>query len=149
MKTDVNLQIPRRIWVEMHDKAEQLACDVIVEMENGAYYTAPFVTLPYLERQMQLSYEVSKTLPETLPVRYATLETPHIIVTNLNRDTIEDTIDNLLALDTFESVFTQVTDEDGNEFSGSDNSSGKRATAEVAAVVLNEVLMVEGDTTVA
>jgi hypothetical protein len=139
MKSGLNLQIPRRIWVEMHDKAEKLACDVIVEMENGAYYTAPFVTLPYLERQMQLSYEVSKTLPDTPAVHYAALETPHIIVTNLKLDTIEDTIDNLLALDTFESVFTQVTDDDG----------GKHATAEVAAVVLNEVLMVEADTTVA
>jgi hypothetical protein len=148
MKSGLSLQIPKRIWIEMHDKAETDACDVIVEMESGAYYTAPFVTLPYLQRQMDLSYEVSKTLPDTPPVHYATLETPHIIVANLNRDMIEDTIDNLLALDTFESVFTQVTDEDGGEHESS-RRSGKRATAEVAAVVLNEVLMVEGDTTVA
>jgi hypothetical protein len=132
----------------MHDSAENAACDVIVEMENGAYYTAPFVTLPFLERQMTLSYEVSKTLPDTPPARYAALETPHIIVPNLDRDTIDDAIDNLLALDTFESVFTQVTDEDGNEHETPSNP-GKRATAEVAAVVLNEVLVVAGDTTVA
>ena len=149
MNTVMSLQIPRRILIEMHDKSEQLACDVIVEMESGAYYTAPFVTLPYLERQMQLSYEVSKTLPDALPVQYATLETPHIIVANLNRDTIEDTIDNLLTLDTFESIFTQVTDEEGNELAALRRESGKRATAEVAAVVLNEVLLVESDTTVA
>ena len=149
MKSGLNLQIPRHIWVEMHDKAEKLACDVIIEMEGGAYYTAPFVTLPYLERQMQLSYEVSKTLPDTPAVHYTSLETPHIIVTNLNRDTIEDTIDNLLALDIFESVFTQVTDEDDSDDGSAGDPNGKRATSEVAAVVLNEVLMVDGDTTVA
>lgn len=148
MKSNLNLQIPKHIWIEMHDKAETDACDVIVEMESGTYYTAPFVTLPYLQRQMDLSYEVSKTLPDAPALHYATLEMPHIIVTNLNRETIEDTIDNLLALDTFESVFTQVTDEEGNEPEATVNP-GKRATAEVAAVVLNEVLMVEGDTTVA
>jgi hypothetical protein len=97
---------------------------------------------------MALSYEVSKSLPDATPVYCATLETPHIIVANLNRDTIEDTIDNLIAQDTFESVFTQVTDEDGSEHATPIRKS-KRATAEVAAVVLNEVLMVEGDTTVA
>lgn len=148
MKSGLSLQIPKRIWIEMHDQADNDACDVIVEMENGTYYTAPFVTLPYLQRQMDLSYEMSKTLPDTPTVHYATLETPHIIVANLNRDTIEDTIDNLLALDTFESVFTQVTDEDGGEHQTA-VPAGKRATAEVAAVVLNEVLVVEGDPTVA
>ena len=148
MKSGLSLQIPKHIWIEMHDKADNAACDVIVEMESGTYYTAPFVTLPYLQRQMDLSYEMSKTLPDTLPVRYSTLETPHIIVANLNRETIEDTIDNLLALDTFESVFTQVTDEDGGEHE-QPIRHGKRATAEVAAVVLNEVLVVEGDSTVA
>lgn len=148
MRSGLSLQIPKHIWIEMHDKAENDACDVIVEMESGTYYTAPFVTLPYLQRQMDLSYEVSKTLPDMPPLRYATLEMPHIIVTDLNRETIEDTIDNLLTLDTFESVFTQVTDDEGNEHEPV-RRSGKRATAEVAAVVLNEVLVVEGDTTVA
>lgn len=148
MESDLSLQLPKRIWVEMHDSAENDACDVIVEMENGAYYTAPFVTLPYLERQMTLSYEMSKMLPDTPPTRYAALETPHIIVANLNRETIDDTIDNLLMLDTFESVFTQVTDEEGNEYEKRYNP-GKRATAEVAAVVLKEVLVIEGGTTVA
>ena len=148
MKSGLSLQIPKRIWVEMHDSAENDACDVIVQMEDGAYYTAPFVTIPYLERQMTLSYEMSKTLPDAPPVRYAALETPHIVLANLNRDTIDDTIDNLLALDTFESVFTQVTDEEGNEYE-SRLLPGKRATAEVAAVVLNEVLVVADDTTVA
>jgi hypothetical protein len=123
---------------------------VIVKMENGEYYAAVFVTLPYLERQMELSYAVSKQLPDVMPVRYAVLETPHILVADLSRETIEDTIDNLLALDIFENLFTQVTDGDGNEYEQpAQRKKGKRATAEVAAVVLTEVLLVEGDSTVA
>lgn len=138
------VDVPDRIWIEMQDRAEADACDVIVRMENGAYYTAVFVTLPYLQRQMDLSYEVSKQLPDTTPVRYAALETPHILVADLSLETIEDTIDNLLALDIFENLFTQVTD-DGSRESGSADR-GKRATEEIAAVVLSEVLVVEGDT---
>lgn len=138
--------IPEHIWIEMHDSIEADACDVIVKMENGEYYTAVFVTLPYLQRQMDLSYEVSKQLPDVTPVHYMALETPHVLVANLDRETIEDTIDNLLALDIFENLFTQVTDDGGNEYEQPNGRKGKRATAEVAAVVLNEVLMVEGDT---
>lgn len=128
----------------MQDRAEADACDVIVRMENGAYYTAVFVTLPYLQRQMDLSYEVSKQLPDTTPVRYAALETPHILVADLSRETIEDTIDNLLALDIFVNLFTQVTDDGSRE--GDSADTGKRTTEEIAAVVLSEVLVVEGDT---
>jgi hypothetical protein len=138
------VDLPERIWIEMHDHVEADACDVIVQMENGAYYTAVFVTLPYLQRQMDLSYEVSKQLPYTTPVHYAALETPHIIVADLKRETIEDTIDNLLALDVFENLFTQVTDDADRDEQPSEN--GKRATEEIAAVVLSEVLVVEGDT---
>lgn len=140
------MDVPERIWIEMQDGVESDACDVIVKIENGEYYTAVFVTLPYLSRQMDLSYEVSKQLPYTPPVRYTALETPHIIVADLSRETIEDTIDNLLALDMFESLFTQVTDGEGNEYELPAKPKGKRATAEVAAVVLTEVLVVEGDT---
>lgn len=145
------LQIPVRIWIEMHDNENKIcdACDVIVKMEGGVYYTAVFVTLPYLARQMDLSYEVGKGIPYNPPVRYAALETPHIIVPNLERDTIEDTIDNLLALDIFENLFTQVTDEHGDEYADYAIRGGKRTTKEVAAVVLKEVLMVTEDPTVA
>lgn len=138
------VDVPERIWIEMQDRAEADACDVIVRMENGAYYTAVFVTLPYLQRQMDLSYEVSKQLPDTTPVRYAALETPHILVADLSRETIEDTIDNLLALDIFVNLFTQVTDDGSRE--GDSADTGKRTTEEIAAVVLSEVLVVEGDT---
>lgn len=140
------VDLPEHIWIEMQDSAEADACDVIVKIENGAYYTAVFVTLPYLQRQMDLSYEVSKQLPDTTPVRYAALETPHILVVDLSRETIEDTIDNLLALDIFENLFTQVTGDEGDELQQRQKSKGRLATAEVAAVVLNEVLVVEGDT---
>lgn len=137
------VDLPVQVWIEMQDRAEADACDVIVKMENGEYYTAIFATLPYLQRQMDLSYEVSKQLPYTTPVRYAALETPHILVPDLSRETIEDTIDNLLTLDIFESLFTLVTDDEDTQPM---QPTGKRATAEVAAVVLTEVLMVEGDT---
>jgi hypothetical protein len=148
MKT-ADLLIPKRIWIERHEDASPDtcdACDVLVEMENGILYTAVFVTLPYLIRQMDLSYDVSKTLPDTPPVHYAALETPHLIVNNLSRETLEDTIDNLLALDTFVTLFTQVTGDDEEDTSPVPLAAPpKRATAEVAAVVLNEVLLVQED----
>lgn len=144
MSAVLNVLIPRRIWIELYDDGESDACDVIVEMENGVYYTAMFCTPPYLMRQMDLTFEVSKTLNDVPPARYAAFETPHVVVPSLDRDIIEDTIDNLLALDTFGTIFTQVTDEEGvEEQPGSTYGlTSKRATAEVAAVVLTEVLRV-------
>ncbi len=137
------LEMPKRIWIELHtDTAVPDSCDVIVETDSGKLYTALFVTFPYLQRQMDLTYAVSKQLPDTPPVRYAVLETPHILVENLERDTIEDTIDNLLALDVFEGLFTLVTEDE--ETAARTPDLGKRATTEVAAVVLSEVLVVEG-----
>jgi len=141
-----DLFIPKRVWLEKVDNSDG-ACDVIIQMENGAYYSAMFVTLPFLARQMDLGYEVSKQFPDTPPVRYATLETPHVLVDRLSLDVIEDTIDNLIMLDTFESLFTQITDDAGNEYVSRLERRGKRATAEVAAVVMNEVLHIEESTT--
>jgi hypothetical protein len=138
------IAIPKHIWIEMHnDTAEPDACDVIVEVEDGKIYTALFVTIPYFQRQMQLSYVVGKQLAYTTPVRYAMLETPHIVVEKLDRDVIEDTIDNLVALDVFESLFTLVTEEEDIPPTRTTNMTGKRATAEVAAVVISDVLVVE------
>jgi len=137
--TTMMFQLPKHVWIEMGDAPEADACDVLVEMEDGSLYTAMFATLPYLRRQMDLSYEVSKQVPDVLPVRYMALETPHILVENLERDTIEDTIDNLLTLEIFENLFTKVSAQD-------DEEPGKLATTEVAAVVLSEVLIVQGDT---
>jgi hypothetical protein len=141
-----NLQMPKRVLIEMFDAPQRDACDVIIEMENGMVYTAMFVTLGYLNRQMDLSHAMSKQLPDTPPVRYVAIETPHVIVQDLERDTIEDTIDNLLALDVFEAFFTQVTEDepaDGQTMTA--HANGKRATTEVAAVVISEVLSVEAD----
>ncbi len=138
------IEIPKHVWIEMHhDAAEPDSCDVLVETESNKLYTALFITIPYLHRQMQLSYTMSKQLPDTPPTRYAVLETPHVVVDNLERDTIEDTIDNLLALDTFESVFTLVTEDEEAE-AAQPQTAGKRATTELAAVVLSDVLVVDG-----
>jgi len=40
------------------------------------------------------------------------IETPHVIVENLSQDTIEDTIDNLMTLGVFESVFALVSQDE-------------------------------------
>ncbi len=134
------IDMPKNIWIEPNREADD-ACDVIVEMENGQIYTAPFITIPFLQRQMQLSYAVCKQLPDNVPVKYATLDTPHVVVENLERDTIEDTVDNLIAQDVFESVFTLVNDSDDEPTRTT--GTGKRATTEVAAVVLTEVLVMD------
>jgi hypothetical protein len=137
------IEMPKHVWIEMHsnDAGVPESCDVIVEIENSKIYTALFITIPYLQRQMELSLTVSKQVPDALPVRYAVLETPHVVVENLERDTIEDTIDNLLTLDIFESVFTLVTED---ETTRTTTTTGKRATTEVAAVVISDVLVVDG-----
>jgi hypothetical protein len=132
--------IPKHVWIETSN--EQDACDVIIEMEDGELYTALFVTIPYFKRQMDLSYHMGKQL-DMPPLRYTALETPHVVVEILDRDTIEDTIDNMLALEVFEGCFTLVTEEETEN--GRTTSIGKRATAEVAAVVIQEVLAVDGD----
>jgi len=136
------IEMPKHVWIEMHanDSGEPDSCDVIVETESGKIYTSLFITIPYLQRQMELSLAVSKQVPDALPVRFAVLETPHVVVDNLERDTIEDTIDNLFTLDMFESVFTLVTEDETTRTT----TVGKRATTEVAAVVISDVLVVEG-----
>lgn len=138
------IEIPKNVWIEMHrDVPTPDSCDVIVETDAGKMYTAQFITLPYVQRQMQLSYTVSKQLPDTPAVPYVALETPHVVVETLDRDVIEDTIDNLIALDIFQTVFTLVTQHD-DEPPARTTTVGKRATTEVAAVVLSDVLVVEG-----
>lgn len=136
------MMVPDRIWCEM--QAEGDACDVIVQMENGAVFTALFATVPYIHRQMELTLMMTEGLPDTPPVRYAVLDTPHVIVENLERDTIEDAIDNLVTQDIFESLFTRVTEDDVDHSERTSND-GRRATQEVAAVVIEDVLLVEGD----
>jgi hypothetical protein len=146
----VTVRIPKQLWVEWHDLNEPEARDVIVEMEDGVMFTALYVTFGYLERQMMLSHELSRQVPDAPAVYHAVIDTPHVIVPNLERDTIEDSIDNLLAQETFESVFTLVTDSEEETLEAVPQpTNGKRATQEIAAVFLNEVLLVEHNKTAA
>lgn len=142
----MNLQMPRNVWIEKHDDEDQsLCCDVIVEMEDGTIYTAMFVTLAYIRRQMELSFTMTGQMTDAVPVRYTALDTSHVVVEELTRDIIEDTIDNLLALEVFESVFIRVTEDQPSEIEAPRTTgSGKLATQEIAAVVISDVLMVEG-----
>lgn len=140
-----NLQIPKCVWIEVHSDAPD-ARDVIVEMEDGTIYTSLFVTLDYLKRQMQLTRDLCEHMADTVPVSFSALDTPHIVIESLERDFIEDTVDNLLAMEVFESVFTQVTESPTDETTPettTSNGNGRRATQEVAAVVLSDVLVVE------
>ena len=136
------MMVPDKILCEIHEDGD--ACDVIVRMENGAVYTALFATVPYILRQMELTLMVTESIPETPPVRYAVLDTPHIIVDALERSIIVDTIDNLVAQDVFESLFTQVTDDEPASHARTP-SDGKRATQAVAAVVIEDVLVIVGE----
>ena len=137
------IYIPDRVWVEKRDDDAE-ARDVIVAMEDGTIFTALFVTPAYLQRQMALTYDLCAQIPDTLPVRFAALDTPHIVIESLERDSIEDTIDNLLAMEVFECVFTRVTESEVETTEAPTTSgSGHRATQEVAAVVLSDVLVVE------
>jgi hypothetical protein len=135
----LNLHTPDEIFYELHREGD--ACDVIVRMDDQSVYTATFVTINYLHRQMDLSFQVTRQLPDAPPVRYAVIDTTHIVVESLDKATIEDTIDNLIALDVYESYFIRVTD-DPTEDPRTIND-GTRATQEVAAVVISDVLVVQ------
>lgn len=134
--------VPDTILCEMHDEGD--ACDVIVRMEDGALFTALFATVSHVLRQMDLTWMVTESIPETHPVRYAALDTPHLIVDALERAIIEDTIYNLVAQGVFESHFTRVT-EDEKVDKRRTRGDGKRATQEIAAAVIEEVLVVIGE----
>lgn len=135
-----SLMTVERVWVEKHH-GENDACDVIVRMEDGNIFNATFVTLAYLQRQMELTLELSRMIDGTVPARFAAIDVPHVLVEKLDRDAIEDTVDNLIAMETFASVFTRVTETE--EESTTTTTIGTRATQEVAAVVLSDVLVVE------
>ncbi len=130
--------VPEEIFCEMQEDRD--ACDVIVKMEDGTVYTALFATISYIHRQLELTWMVTESIPETPAVRYAVLDTPHIVVEKLTGSIIEDTIDNLLAQGVFESLFTRVTQ---NEKAGAKyvNNNGQLATQEIARAVIKEVLV--------
>lgn len=132
------LHTPENVWFELH--REKDACDVLVQMDDGTVYTALFALAGYLQRQMDLQLQVTQQLHDTPQVRYCVIDTPHIIVDELSHDVIEDTIDNLMALDVFESHFIRVTE---NKDSSRTMGGGERATQEVAAVVISDVLVTQ------
>jgi hypothetical protein len=136
------LHAPDKVWFELH--REKDACDVLVEMDDNTIYTAMFVTLDYLKRQMDLHYQMTQQLEDTPQVRYCLMDTPHILVDDLTHDILEDTIDNLIALDTFESHFTRITENHDETIKTTRTTKGgELATQEVAAVVISDVLVVE------
>jgi hypothetical protein len=135
----LDVRIPTRVIIEFH-AGDPDARDIIVEMEDHAIYTAVFVTMEHLQHQMALTFDLTQQIPETVPTRFAVLEIPHVIVEDLNRETIEDTIDNLLTMETFKTVFTRVTEDESAETT---TTTGRLATQELAAVVLSDVIVVE------
>ena len=136
------LIVPDEILCEMHEEGD--ACDVIVRMDDGTVYTALFATLSYIHRQLSLTWMVTESIPETPPVRYAVLDTPHIIVDDLALKFIEDTIDNMVAQDVFESLFTRVTKDDVPD-SKRDVKTSEHTTQEIARAVIEEVLVLIDD----
>jgi hypothetical protein len=105
----------KRVWIEQNEgkafNPTRDSADVLVETDDGLMWTASFVTIPYLQRQMELSRDVAKDVNNMPQVRFIAIETPHVIVDDLSQDTIEDTIDNLMTLGVFESVFTLYSEE--------------------------------------
>ena len=134
--------VPEEILCEMHDEGD--ACDVIVRMDDGNVYTALFATLSYIHRQLALTWMVTESIPETPPVRYAVLDTPHIIVEELQLSIIEDSIDNMVAQHVFESLFTRVTDDEKADGELAEKAS-KLTTQEIAQAVIDDVLVLIDD----
>ncbi len=144
MNDSLNLPDIDRVYIErQHDNNH--ACDVIVRMTDGTIYTCLFVTLNYFRRQMEMNYLMVKQVEGAVASRFAALDTPHMLVENLTLETIEDAIDNMLAMEMFESMFTRVTELPG-EATGKrrNHRDSTRTTQEVAAVVLSDVLVVTG-----
>jgi len=135
------MRITKQIWVEKSEPAEDDVCDVIVKMEDGSHYTAVFVTMVGLRRQLDLGFHGACDHPACHPARYVAIDTPHVVVDDLECDTLLDAIECMIDLDTFESCFTRVNEDEAL------NTGGNRtrcATAEVLKVVIRDVLNVTG-----
>ena len=134
--------VPEEIFCEMHEDDD--ACDVIVRMEDGTVYTALFATLSYIHRQLDLTWMVTGSIPQTAAVRYAVLDTPHIMVEALSLGIVEDTIDNLVAQGVFESLFTRVTEDE--KIDRRARGQGNQLTTQaIARTVIDEVLVIIDD----
>jgi len=107
--------IVKRVWIEKELADEPLDplngnVDVMIEMENGELWTAHVVTIPYLQQQIAMSKAVAESQTELGRHGFMALETPHVIVEKLSQEIIEDVVDNLMVLGTFEAVFDLVID---------------------------------------
>jgi len=100
----------RQIWIEKQDALHE-STEVTVEFDDNTQWSASFATVNYLHRQMETSRSVTRDIEGLVQVRFVAIETPHVIVDALDEDTIEDTIDNMVALGVFESVFVHVHDD--------------------------------------
>src|SRR5258708_20868202 len=104
----------KRLWVEQElwvREAEVDNAEVLVETERGLRWRAWFVMIPFLQGQMELNRAFGQDLDKLRAVRFTAIETPHVILDNLLESTIEETVDNLMTMGVFESVFTLCTDE--------------------------------------
>jgi hypothetical protein len=110
----------KRVWIEPEPElalapepqknngipAEMDSADVLVEMEDNQLWQAHFVTLDHLQQEMALSQDVARQYNRALAVtQFVALETPHVVVDKLTPEIIDDVVDNLMALGTFETVF--------------------------------------------
>ena len=95
----------KHIWIEGQGTAQFENADVLVQTEDDLLWSASFVTIPYLQKQMEVTREVAGGFKNMPAIRFTAIETPHVIVDDLLQDTIEDTIDNLMTLGMFESIF--------------------------------------------
>lgn len=99
----------KRIWIDTTEgdspDAETGDADVMVEMETAEVWTAHFVTVPYLQQQLELSMAMTPH-----KIGFMALDTPHVIIQRLERDVIEDVVYELMGSGTFESVFDLVID---------------------------------------
>lgn len=135
--------ITNHVWVEKSEPAEDDVCDVIVRMEDGSHYTAVFVTMAWLRRQLELGYHGACDHPHCHPVRYVALDTPHVVVDDLECDTLLDAIDCMIDLETFASCFTRVN---GDEAVHRGGVRTPCVTHEMVTVVIHDVLSVTGVT---
>ncbi len=133
----VCVSFPREIWFELQPESD--CCDAFVQLEDGCLYSAIFVTPAHIQRQMKLTAQLSRSQSGALLAPYAVLDTTHIVVESLARAVMVDTIDNLIAQDVFESCFTRISAEPT-----SNDDDSRFATQEMAAVVMHDVLRVEG-----
>lgn len=133
--------IASHVWIEKSEPAVDDVCDVIVRLEDGSHYTASFITMAWLRRQLELGFHGACDHPHCHPVRYVALDTPHVLVDDLECDTLLDVIECMIDLGTFEGRFTRVN---GDEMPGGTGVRTPCVTHEMVTFVISDVLSVTG-----